>query len=513
MGCTQYDLLGRVSEVAMFSGYPGSLPSGGCATHSTPTGITTTAYDANSSGKWITVTEKAEPTDKVRKQRSDVLGRLVEAVEDPSGLNYSTTYDYNALDNLTQVTQGSQTRTFNYSSLGRLISATNPESGTINYAYFDSGDLFRKTDARNIWSENSYDPLHRILTKTYSDSTPPVTYEYWTATAPNIGQLKSITSSVASTAYYYDWLGKVTSSEHAINGYFGNLVFDYDWYLNGSLQAITYPSNRQVSYSVDDAGRTNKISSGSLNYADMTVLGAGVPAYSPDGRLVQAKLGNNHWITMNYHSPGTATTYNLGTTQGAGDVTQLGYVFPVTGNNGNLESQTITRSNLSTVSQSFFYDNLNRLQSAGEGGSWSRTYGYDRYGNLYVATSSVIPAAQSPEPTLPGHFNTANNRLTMTGTGYDSAGNQTTYSPFTLEYDAESRNTVVKSSGTPYVTFSYDGEGRRIKKVTSSGTTYYVYDALGQLAAEYSTSNAMTYTETSYMFTDMLGSVRTITDQ
>jgi RHS repeat-associated protein len=244
---------------------------------------------------------------------------------------------------------------------------------------------------------------------------------------------------------------------------------------------------------------------------DMTVTGSVLP-YAADGRLVQAMLGSGQWVTMNYNTPGTATTYNLGSTQGSGDIVQLGYNFSSTNNNGNLTSQTTSRPGGAYWSQSFYYDNLNRLASANESGGWSRTYGYDRYGNRYVSATSGVETPQSPEPTSSSHFNTADNRLTMSGTGYDAAGNQTTYSPFTLEYDAESRNTIVKSSGTPYVTFSYDGEGRRVKKLASGVTTYYVHDALGQLAAEYSTQ-APTSTGTSYMFTDMLGSVRTITDQ
>ena len=41
-------------------------------------------------------------------------------------------------------------------------------------------------------------------------------------------------------------------------------------------------------------------------------------------------------------------------------------------------------------------------------------------------------------------------------------------------------------------------------------TLYYIYNALGQLAVEYSTDTQTA--GTSYLFTDMLGSVRTITD-
>jgi len=117
-------------------------------------------------------------------------------VEDPSGLKYHTTYDYDPFGNLTKVTQGTQpniqTRTFEYSSLSRLISATNPESGTITYTYYDSGDLESRIDQRLIGSGMTYDPLHRILTKHYTDETPDVSYEYYlssSSSSPNIGRL------------------------------------------------------------------------------------------------------------------------------------------------------------------------------------------------------------------------------------------------------------------------------------------------------------------------------------
>ncbi len=45
---------------------------------------------------------------------------------------FKTTYSYDTLNNLTTVNQGSQQRDFTYSSLSRLLSAANPESGTIS---------------------------------------------------------------------------------------------------------------------------------------------------------------------------------------------------------------------------------------------------------------------------------------------------------------------------------------------------------------------------------------------
>jgi uncharacterized protein RhaS with RHS repeats len=43
---------------------------------------------------------------------TDALGRMTQVNEDPSGVNFVTGYKYTALDQLTKVTQGVQTRNF-----------------------------------------------------------------------------------------------------------------------------------------------------------------------------------------------------------------------------------------------------------------------------------------------------------------------------------------------------------------------------------------------------------------
>ena len=239
--CTQYDQLGRVAKVATFRGSaePGSCDgSGGLLT-----GFTSSYYDAAET----TVSTGTGSEVKSRMQRRDGLGRMVEVREDPYGpKNYLTAYQYDPLDNLTSVTQNDQgivqTRTFEYSSLGRLKRATNPESGQITYGYNNGGDLIRRTDARGVVSTMEYDPMHRILSKTYSgQSAPQVTYEYYlkdhdslpSTAAPNVGRLKQMsTQGVGETVYQsYDELGNVLANTRTINGYSGDLLFGYTWYL------------------------------------------------------------------------------------------------------------------------------------------------------------------------------------------------------------------------------------------------------------------------------------------
>src|SRR6185437_13287251 len=146
-------------------------------------------------------------------------GRLTTVLEDPAGLKYTTSYQYDVLDNLKVVTQGSQTRTFSYDSLKRLDSATNPESGTTAYVYDAAGNLKTKTDARSIAINYNYDALNRLLTRTYPAGTPNVTYTYDTA-VNGVGHLASVAAANGGgTAYTaYDAMGNVTASTQTIAG-------------------------------------------------------------------------------------------------------------------------------------------------------------------------------------------------------------------------------------------------------------------------------------------------------
>jgi len=140
---------------------------------------------------------------------------------------------------------------------------------------------------------------------------------------------------------------------------------------------------------------------------------------------------------------------------------------------------------LNSFTQTFTYDGVNRLGHAADTGGWSRDFNYDRYGNMWVTNATGIAATGA---TAQGNYEVGSNR--MYGLGYDLAGNQLTANGDTLGYDAENRQVTVTEppslgGGTEYI--AYDGDGKRVAKSGPAGTTVYVYDVLGQLAAEYAT--------------------------
>ena len=490
---------------------------------------------------------------KERISRSNALGQLkdvweITAADDATEpvvfpghtevtAGYRTKYDYDTLGNLTTVTQQkgttgtTQTRTFAYNSLSQLTVATNPESGTTSYGYDNNGNLATKTDARLLPNNPSvhvsityaYDELNRVQTRTYNDGTPNVTYSYDDpGVAYSKGQLAKVSSSMSETKYgEFDALGRIKQSQQTTNGQ-TYPAMSYTYGLAGNLKTETYPSGRVVTHSYDDAGRLINVTGQKTGEDNKTY--ASNLSYKAHGAVGAMKLGNNLWEHTKFNTRLQVEEIGIGTTSTNSSVLALNYSYGAANNNGNVESQTITAPNL-TLTQSYTYDDLNRLKSArevnpatpcqkasGTNDCWKQTFTYDRFGNRRIDTVQTTPGLTTENPVL----NPANNRITPQAGEhyeYDAAGNLTKdQAGNTSAYDAEGRQ--VNYNGGASVnggaTYLYDGEGKRVQKVAGVVVTVFVYDAMGRLVAEYS-SAAAEANGTQYVTADTLGSPRVVT--
>lgn len=501
------------------------------------------------------------------------------------GVAYVTDYQYDSRGNLTQTSQtgvpngGStsitQTRTFTYDSLSRLLSAVNPESGMVSYEYDADSNLKKKTDARGVYPEYAYDGLNRNTTINYSNTAvnPDITRYYDGATNGKgrfwydyAGGDYSNGQTVEHKAIdSYDLAGRpLVQRQHFKTGgaWSGAYQTERKYDLAGNATWQKYPSGRTVSYGFDNAGRLNTFS-GALgdgtnrNY----VLGITYNAanqmrrehfgtatqlyhhlhYTSRGQLYDTRVGTG--ATDDFSNPtwnrgGLRIFYNSSDVFGNGGSN-------INGNVWRLDHFVPTSEDASQWSMSvdyFGYDALNRITGVWEQtyysnappnySAFTQQYVYDRFGNRTVNNAvSNVPGIFNQPFNVEG---TTNRLLAPNGTiSYDQAGNQTNdgYSGNGARtYDAENRVlTAAGSNGSN--SFAYNADGRRVRRVNGSTTTLQVFGIGGELPAEYTVSAPVTASTKEYgyrggqllitaegsnlkwLVTDHLGTARIVLDK
>ncbi|HVG92416.1 MAG TPA: hypothetical protein VNB54_13065, partial [Alphaproteobacteria bacterium] len=431
---------------------------------------------------------------------------------DPS-VAYRTLYFYDTLGNLTCVEQHGdspaglhgdgtagtgcsadpsndanstwRTRRFTYDSFSRLLTAKNPESGTISYSYDLDGNLLQKTSpAPNVLPPTTatqtvsycYDELHRVTGKGYGAqsrplATPVVSYAYDSGDNAK-GHLTSLIDQAgtaqAGATYTYDILGRLATETRTLRGANDAAIpktVSYEYNLDGSLYKLHYPSGAVITYTPDSAGRTlSAVDSGSgINY----VTGA---TYGPDSALTGFISGNSGTfagITNSFAYNKRLQPLTMSATAPSQTVYSIGYDFHAgngTANSGTDNGNVFGIYNYKDRNrdQSFTYDALNRLTSAQNAGTdcnamvlqnkteyWGNSYGYDAWGNLLQKTITKCGAE---------HMNVtadAHNWLhtTVPDYQYDPAGNMTYDATASLSYTFDQENRLTGAAG---YTYTYD---------------------------------------------------------
>ena len=216
-----------------------------------------------------------------------------------------------------------QSRLFNYDMPSRVQWACNAEdcgsNGTgITYVYDANSNLTQKTDARSISISYAYDPLNRLLTKTYSNDpngTASSCYQYDGAKTSNLsGRLVSqwtqkgscsaappsagVQTKTAISAY--DAMGRLTSEQRCMGiancANNGGYPMSYTYDLAGKL--LTYPSgygSLSFANSYDAAGRHSLVTQG----AGQNLLFS-APTYTPAGAVSGARLGTSITVSRTF---------------------------------------------------------------------------------------------------------------------------------------------------------------------------------------------------------------------
>jgi RHS repeat-associated protein len=344
-----------------------------------------------------------------------------------------------------------------------------------------------------------------------------VSYQYDTVSPIGRGYLASVSNSKSTTNYLtYDELGRVSSSNQQTGG--STYTFNYKYDLAGALIYESYPSGREVTTAYDGADRAFTVAGQLFGVTTNYIAGT---TYAPHGAI--STLSYSVVNANNNHSLASELGYDNRLRQSVQWVMLDGssdhYLFTENASyfgNNNLSSgaegygSNVPFASLAWFTQSYTYDKVNRLAAANDNG-WSRTFAYDPFGNLSVApgTGNSISVAST------NLYDPTTNRIKNNGVQYDAAGNQIFVNGNTLAYDAENRQSDLFDSVTKdNELYLYDGDGRRVAKQDGGNGTgsVFVYDAMGQLAAEYFTPVMSNPCATCYLISDRIGSTRLVTD-
>ncbi len=397
---------------------------------------------------------------------------------------YLTSYLYNLAGPLYSVTDAnSQTTSYKYNGLNRVIKTTYPDSTTLVQNYDAAGNLINETDPNGNTVKYSYDALNRLTTTTFPNSTS-TSYTY-----DNDGNDLSVVYGSTKVYYTYDARDWVTNETDIIAGSKYSALHSYDQV--GNIVSTTYPDGSSISVTYDALDRLHVL--GSLARID----------YTKDGMIATTTYGNGEVATYTYDS--RDQTKSITVMYGSTKRLSLNYTYDSVGNILSLDSVSYT------------YDQLNRLTKE-TGLSATIRYTYDGAGNILSKTLNGATATYSY-----GSYNRLSSAGSVSFT-YDSDGNTvkqvngSTTDYYTYNYENEL--TKVKSGSTTVSQNTYDGNGRLMESIEKD-TEAYVYQGLERVygkntgsgsAAKYYYANGMLIAEvngstSSYVHGDVLGSI------
>ena len=480
---------------------------------------------------------------KSRQYEYDGIGRITSVCEilssggsscgqNTAASGYKTAYSYSVPSSggsQMVVTQGTQQRTYVYDGRGRVISETNPESGSTTYiydsvaanyctsspAYNSNGDLVAKSDANGTHICYYYDQLHRLTdtaNNNESVTNPCQRFRYDNST----GVLGSIPSGVTvSNTFGHvveaetdtcaapitqasmltdEWFSYSTRGEttdlyemtpHSAGYYHSTAAY----WANGTLQSLSgIPGYTALSYGVDGEGRMTTASQGTLKVVCDSSCSPSSTTFDAGGRPWVVTIGGTSDNDTYVHDASTGRINSFTFTVGS---TPKSIGGTLTWNqNGSLRQLAITDTfnsggaqtcNFGTASVAG-YDDLGRLLSANCGSVWQQTFSYDQFGNITKTGSSSWAC--------PVCYN-GNNQYNSTLSGsisYDKDGNllDDTFNKYTWDVYGHLATIGPTSGtitcGTSGTCLTYDANGRVVEKNVAGVYTEILYSPMGKTA-------------------------------
>jgi RHS repeat-associated protein len=396
--------------------------------------------------------------------------------------NTKTTYTYDALDRITQVTDPSGLNTtYQYDGLSDETQLTSPDTGVTAKTYDAAGNVLTATDAKGNTVTYTYDAQDRRLSASYADSTQNISYTYdepngvtGCTTSYPIGHLTRVVENAVTTVFCYNAQGYVIQKSQTVNGHTD--VTSYTRSLGGKVLSITHPSGDQVTYSYDADGHVSGVTATTARGTSTLVSNV---TYLPFGPVSSYTLGNGQTITRTYDANYRLTdlvspAFTLHVARDAmGNITAIG-----------------NSPGANPATETYTYDPLYRLTAITEAnGSTLESVTYNQTGDRLSKTGSGLATGAY-------NYNSNTHQLIATGNAartVDANGNTTAISQagstYGFGYNARNRMALAQLNQTTAANYAYNADGERVAKTTTGTTERYNYTQDSQLLSEYGATN------------------------
>ncbi len=342
-----------------------------------------------------------------------------------------------------------KTTHYNRDAKGNTLAIVYPDASQRAFTYDAKNQLVTATNRRKQQVALVRDEFGRVTQRTYPDG--------------------------RTFAYTYNAKNRLLTASDTLTG---TITFTYD--AADRLHSVVYPDGKGFTYTYDAAGRLSKRVSEdgfALNYAygadgNLAAVsdkdGKEYVRYTFDdltGRIASAAYGNGTRTEYAFDIAGRTT----GITHKGADGQPLAFFNYAYDANYDIAAMT----NASGVT-AYAYDAEHQLVQAAYPGGTTNAFAYDTVGNRVTADG------------VPYTVNALNQYTQVGDTAcqYDADGNLTRKGEMTFEYDAENRLVSrIRADGTVWSS-AYNALGQRMQVVDGGVTNRFVFDAVGNLAAE-----------------------------
>lgn len=488
-----YDDLNRVIEKQV----PG--PSGPVSYYYSYTGLST---------------KVTNPLNQTQTTLQNILGQTVSVIDNQGAF---ITYDYDAAGNNTKVNQGGIQVVNTFDHFGRQIQFYEPHIGTIKYKYNSFSELLSQIDADNDTVSFQYDSLGRTKLRVEKEGTTTWTYD---SQPKGKGMLAQVT---APGAYQYtptyDLYSRLSTENYTIDSSNYSTAYTYD--NKGRLVLMTYPTSfngapLQIENQYNGQGFLDKVK---IAYSATNLWQA--TSVNEWGQVVDEMLGNGVNTHRTFNTQ-TGWLNGINTNFGNTHIQDFDYTY-------NAISNLLTRNDqIRSYTETFTYDNLNRLTSSKINNLDSVKVAYNAFGNIKY--KSDVGNYKYNNPSKPQQLSSI--EKTLPGVCIPTFQNSIRYHSYqmvksirngddslSLDYGASRERTVQKffrnnqlKEKKIYVGSFYEKEvtDSTIKElcyIRAGGSVFAVYNKEKKL------STNVISTSTDYWHKDHLGSLQTVTNQ